>query len=118
MPDGDDDASDARRRPAASAPAETKRPTSAVEEHYERPVDRFRRGAAGSVIAAGLLGLRDAMEGRPEREEPAIVTEAPSQPHDDDFELVLDPEHPERSIVIVRRPPPTRDESATDETEQ
>ena len=35
------------------------------ENHYERPVDRFRRGAAGSVIAAGLLGLRDAMEGRP-----------------------------------------------------
>jgi hypothetical protein len=86
------------------------------EEHYERPVDRFRRGAAGSVIAAGLLGLRDAMEGRPEREEPAIVTEAPSQPHDDNFELVLDPDHPERSIVIVRRPPAI-DESATDETE-
>jgi hypothetical protein len=99
MPDGDD----------ASEPDDADAP----EEHYERPVDRFRRGAAGAMIAAGLLGLRDVMEGRPEREESAIITEAPSQPHDDDFELVLDPEHPERSIVIVRRPPPT-----TDETEQ
>lgn len=76
------------------------------EEHYERPVDRFRRGAVGSVVAAGLLGLRDAIEGRPEREETAIVTEAPSQPHDDAMELQLDPDHPERSVVIVRRPPP------------
>ena len=45
------------------------------------------------------------MEGRPEREETVITTEAPSQPHDDDLDIVLDPDHPERSIVIVRRPP-------------
>jgi MOSC domain-containing protein YiiM len=81
------------------------------EEHYERPVDRFRRGAAGSVIAAGLLGLRDAMEGRPQREETVITSEAPSQPHDDGLDITLDPDHPERSIVIVRRP------AATEETE-
>ena len=81
------------------------------EEHYERPVDRFRRGAAGSVIAAGLLGLRDAMEGRPKREETAIVTEAPSQPHDDSLDITLDPDHPERSIVIVRRPAETEEET-------
>jgi hypothetical protein len=73
---------------------------------FERPVDKFRRSAAGVVVSAGLLGLRDALEGRPEREEPAIVTEAPSQPHDG-IELALDPEHPERSVVIVRRPPRT-----------
>ncbi len=86
------------------------------EEHYERPVDRFRRGAAGSVVAAGLLGLRDALEGRPEREETAIVSEAPSQPHTDDgVELVLDPDHPERSVVIVHRPPTA--DTATDEAE-
>jgi MOSC domain-containing protein YiiM len=80
-----------------------------AEDHYERPVDRFRRGAAGSVIAAGLLGLRDAIEGRPEREEVTIVSEAPSQPHDESLDIRLDPDHPERSIVIVRRPPPTEE---------
>jgi MOSC domain-containing protein YiiM len=119
MPDGDDDASE----PEDDTPEAVENTGDADgesegegEEHDERPVDRFRRGAAGSVIAAGLLGLRDAMEGRPEREETAIVTEAPSQPHDDALELVLDPEHPERSVVIVRRPP-AGDEMATDETE-
>jgi len=86
------------------------------EEHYERPVDRFRRGAAGSVVAAGLLGLRDALEGRPEREETAIESVAPSQPHTSDgVELVLDPDHPERSVVIVHRPPAA--DAATEEAE-
>jgi hypothetical protein len=72
---------------------------------YERPIDRFRKSATGSVVAAGLLGLRDVIEGRPEREEAAIVSEAPSQPVRDDLDVVLDPEHPERSVVYLRRPP-------------
>jgi hypothetical protein len=46
----------------------------------ERPVDKFRKTAAGTVVAAGLLGLRNALEGRPEREEIAIVNEAPTRP--------------------------------------
>ena len=29
----------------------------------DRPVERFRRSATGAVVAAGLLGLRDALEG-------------------------------------------------------
>jgi hypothetical protein len=73
-------------------------------EPWERPIDRFRRGAAGSVIAAGLLGVRDALEGRPEREEPAIVTGAP-EPTLDHIDIVLDPEHPERSRAVVYLPP-------------
>jgi hypothetical protein len=78
-----------------------------------RPVDRFRRTATGTVVAAGLLGLRDALEGRPEREEPAIVTEAPSRLHDDDpIDLRLDFEHPERSRVVIRRPEPPAGDSA------
>jgi hypothetical protein len=70
---------------------------------FERPVDKFRRSAAGAVVSAGRLGLRDALEGRPEREEPAIVSEAPSQLLNE-IELVLDPEHPDRSVAIVRKP--------------
>ena len=79
----------------------------ADSEEWERPIDRFRRGAAGSVIAAGLLGVRDALEGRPEREEPAIVSEAP-EPKLDHIDIVLDPDHPERSRAVVYLPP--RDE--------
>lgn len=78
-------------------------------EQWERPIDRFRRGAAGSVIAAGLLGVRDALEGRPEREEPAIVADAPN-PTLDHIDLVLDLEHPERSRAIVHLPPPADDD--------
>lgn len=86
------------------APAGTERADASDGEKWERPIDRFRRSSAGTVIAAGLLGVRDALEGRPEREEPAIVTEAP-EPKLDHIDLVLDPEHPERSRAIVYLPP-------------
>jgi hypothetical protein len=77
----------------------------------ERPVDRFRRSATGAVVAAGLLGLRDALEGRPEKEEVAIVNEAPGAPPRD-LDVVIDFDHPERSIAVVRRP---ADDSDTNE---
>lgn len=69
----------------------------------DRPVDRFRRSATGAVVAAGLLGLRDALEGRPEKEEVAIVNEAPDAPPRD-LDVVIDFDHPERSVAVVRRP--------------
>jgi hypothetical protein len=69
----------------------------------DRPVDRFRRTATGAVVSAGLLGLRDALEGRPEKEEVTIVNEAPAAPPRD-LEVVIDFDHPERSIVVVRNP--------------
>ncbi|MFA5884035.1 MAG: hypothetical protein WDA60_09325 [Acidimicrobiia bacterium] len=73
------------------------------DEPFERPVDRFRTSAVGSVVAAGLLGLADALEARPPREEVAIVREAPTQPPHEPrrLELLLDPEHPERSMVFL-----------------
>jgi len=74
-------------------------------ENWERPIDKFRRSGAGSVIAAGLLGVRDALEGRPEREEPAIVSEAP-EPKLDHIDIVLDRDHPERSRAVVYLPAP------------
>jgi hypothetical protein len=78
---------------------------------WERPVDRFRKTAAGSMVAAGLLGLRDVMEGRPEKEEVSIVNEAPTRPIGD-LDVVIDPEHPERTIAIVRRARPENDDGA------
>lgn len=70
-----------------------------------RPVDKFRRTAAGTVVAAGLFGLRDALEGRPEKDEPAIVVDAPTTQPKGPVEVTLDFDHPERSKVVIRRPP-------------
>ena len=91
--------------PDAAEPDEATDDGEATDsEPFERPIDRFRRSGAGTVIAAGLLGVRDALEGRPEREEPAIVADAP-EPKLDHIDIVLDPEHPERSRAIVYLPP-------------
>lgn len=65
----------------------------------------WRQRPAGSMLGAAMLGLRDAIYGRPD-EEVAIVAEVPGGPPDADLhELHLDPEHPERSEVVVRRSP-------------
>ena len=67
-----------------------------------RPIDKFRGTAVGSVLAAGLLGLRDAIE-PPRDEEVAIVQDySGAPPFTDPIVLRLDPEHPEDSIVMVR----------------
>lgn len=71
-------------------------------EDFERPIDKFRQTATGAVLAAGLLGLGDALEGRREKEETAIVQEA-SEP-ERDLDIVIDLEHPERTVAIVRPP--------------
>lgn len=73
-----------------------------------RAIDRFRAGRLGSVTAAAMLGLRDALEGRRE-ERPAIEQPASrSLDEEDDFELHLEPGSPEQSYVVFRRqvPPP------------
>ncbi|MBM3672951.1 MAG: hypothetical protein FJW86_12340 [Actinobacteria bacterium] len=69
-----------------------------------RPVDRFRNTAVGAVVAAGMLGLRDALEGRPEREEVAIVRTMPDRPTNRDARFVFDPDEPTRVTVIVPHP--------------
>jgi 4'-phosphopantetheinyl transferase len=87
---------------------------------WSRPIDKFRDTAVGSVLAAGLLGLRDALE-PPKKEEVAIVQDyAGDPPFTDPFVLRLDPEHPEDSIVMVRPwlrgrsdPPPPPAEQAS-----
>ncbi len=67
-----------------------------------RPIDKFRGTAVGSVLAAGLLGLRDAIE-PPRDEEVAIVQNySGDPPFTDPIVLRLDPDHPEDSIVMVR----------------
>ncbi len=92
--------------------ADEVRRTDAETPPFERPVDRFRRTAAGTAIAAGMFGLRDALEGRPEREETVMEVPAPTGQPVADLEFVVDLEHPENARVVVRRPvvPPDPDE--------
>jgi hypothetical protein len=107
-----DDPRDSDDEPTPADPAESVESVESVDdERWERPIDRFRRSSAGTVIAAGLLGVRDALEGRPERDEPAIVADAP-EPKLDHIDLVLDPEHPERSRAVVYLPPSDREDQA------
>ena len=55
----------------------------------------------GSVLGAAMLGLRDAIYGRTDNEV-AIVQEAGGDPPDEDLhDIRLDPDHPERSEVVV-----------------
>jgi hypothetical protein len=94
---------EAERAEAEPVDGEEGEPGQTDDDAGGRPVDRFRRSAGGAVVAAGLLGLRDALEGRPEKEEVTIVNEAPAAPPRD-LEVVIDFDHPERSVAVVRHP--------------
>ncbi len=76
------------------------------------PIEKFHRTTVGTVLAAGLFGLRDVIE-PPKDEQPAIVEDwSGGEPFTDPMVLRLDPEHPEDSIVMVRpylKPPRTTD---------
>jgi hypothetical protein len=82
----------------------------AGEEHYDRPIDKFRRTSGGAVLAAGLLGVADALEGRKvDRDQPAIVQEAPAGQAPDWLDVRLDFDDPDNSTIVIRRPPPAPD---------
>ena len=67
-----------------------------------RDVDRFRRTTAGSIVAAGMLGLQQVLEGR-KKEDPPIEVEAPGEPPGGRrVELDLDPDDPAGSTVTYR----------------
>jgi hypothetical protein len=75
----------------------------AVEGHAQPPpIERFHRSAVGTALAAGLFGLRDALE-PPKDETPAIVEDwAGGEPFKDPMVLRLDPDNPQDSIVMIR----------------
>jgi hypothetical protein len=72
-------------------------------EHAEAaPIEKFRRTPVGTVLAAGLLGLRHVIE-PPKDEQPAIVEDwSGGEPLKDPYVLRLDPENPQDSIVMIR----------------
>jgi hypothetical protein len=63
---------------------------------------RWRERPSTHVLGAAMLGLRDAMYGRPEDEVIVVRDASGDPPGGDEPELRLDPEHPERSQVVVR----------------
>lgn len=66
----------------------------------------WRHHPVGSVLGAAMLGLRDALYGRPD-DEAAIIEIAGGEPVGDDLhDLHLDPDEPTRSHVVVRHPDP------------
>ena len=71
----------------------------------------WRTHPVGSALGAAMLGLRDAIYGHPD-DEAVVVKPAPGgPPGQGDHDLHLDPEHPERSRVVVHRlaPPAPED---------
>jgi 4'-phosphopantetheinyl transferase len=88
-------------------PAVSDRPR--VGDPGSRPIDKFRGTAVGGVLAAGMLGLRDALEPRRDEEIAIVRDDAGAPPPQGPIELELDPDHPEESVVHVRpwmRDPP------------
>ncbi|HXQ62450.1 MAG TPA: hypothetical protein VN796_08945 [Acidimicrobiales bacterium] len=62
----------------------------------------WRSHPVGGALGAAMLGLRDAIYGRPD-DEVAIIQVAGGDPPDDDLhDLRLDPDHPERSQIVIR----------------
>jgi hypothetical protein len=64
-------------------------------------VRRLTRSASGSALGAAMIGLRNAMYGQKD-DDPVIIAEAPGGPSDNPVSLHLDPDHPERSVAIIR----------------
>jgi hypothetical protein len=67
-----------------------------------RPIDKFRGTAAGTILAAGLIGLGDALEGPREKDVEIVIDYAGDPPFTDRFVLRLDPDNPADSIVMIR----------------
>lgn len=65
---------------------------------------RYRRSAGASVLAAGLIGLRDVID--PAKGEDGTVIEQPAEDLETSgpVEVYLDPDDPAASIVVIRDP--------------
>lgn len=59
------------------------------------------------MLGAAMTGLDQAMFG-PKEERPGVVVDAPGEPPNHlPFDILLDPEHPERSVVVFHAADPT-----------
>ena len=69
----------------------------------DRIPSRYRRSAGASVLAAGMLGLRDVIE-PPKDDKPVVEQFADEGDGDRPIEVYLDPDDPAASIVVIRNP--------------
>ncbi len=84
-----------------------------LNDGASRAPRRWSRGRPASMLGAAMLGLHDIIYG-PHDNEIVIVSDSGGDPPGDDLpEVHLDPDHPERSEVIVRHHPPEPPESAS-----
>lgn len=73
------------------------RPPASVQ----RIPHRYRRSAGASVLAAGLIGLRDVVD--PARNDQSVIEEqVDERAPDGPIEVYLDPDDPSASMVVVR----------------
>ncbi len=89
--------------PDELAAIEAWRPDVPAASDDRQPAGGLRRSASAAVVAAAMLGLRDALE--PPRDQGAVVVESPGEPDDPSapVALVFDPESPQATVAIVRR---------------
>lgn len=62
---------------------------------------RYRRSAGASVLAAGLLGLREVIDPA-KKDESVMEQEADQSVTDRAMEVYLDPDDPASSMVVIR----------------
>lgn len=65
---------------------------------------RWQQRRPASMLGAAMLGLHEVIYGRKDDEIVIVVDAGGDPPGDDVPEVHLDPEHPERSRVVVRSP--------------
>jgi len=64
---------------------------------------RYRRSAGASLLAAGMLGLRDIID--PPTEDESVMEQFADEPGPGSgIEVYLDPDDPTASLVVIRDP--------------
>lgn len=67
-------------------------------------LNRLARSSGGHVLGQAMLGIANVIYGRRE-DEIVVVADSDGEPDTDEpFTVHLDPDHPERSSVVFRRP--------------
>ncbi len=66
---------------------------------------RRRHGAAGAMLAAGLVAMDDLLMGRPVKEQAPVVVANPTEPHDVDRDGIIVPIDEEKSVFAPPQPP-------------
>ncbi|CAB4553961.1 unannotated protein [freshwater metagenome] len=74
-----------------------------VPVHRGHIPHKYRKSGAASMLAAGLIGLREILD--PAKDQRSVIEQ---QTNDDDIkrpiEVFLDPDNPAASIVVIRDP--------------